>query len=109
MGKRSQAASDAKAILNRIRQLVRALRAFEKETQRRFGLGAAQMFIVHVLGSEDDLSITSLAHRTATAQRPPPTAGDQLAEDGYVRRPNTPVNRRPRAGRLPPHVARAGA
>ena len=94
MGKRSQAASDAKAILNRIRQLVRALRAFEKETQRRFGLGAAQMFIVHVLGSEDDLSLNELADRTATDQSSASLAVGRLVEDRYVRRTTSTDDRR---------------
>jgi DNA-binding MarR family transcriptional regulator len=87
MGKRNtSAAGDAKAILNRIRQLVRALRAFEKEAQTRYGIGAAQLFIVHVLQQEAELSVNELAERTATDQSSASLAVTRLVEEGYVRR-----------------------
>ncbi len=92
--RRSAAADDAKAILNRIRQLVRALRAFEKEAQRRFGLGAAQMFILHVLAHEDQLSLNDVAGRTATDQSSVSLAVGRLVEDGYVRREVSREDRR---------------
>ncbi|HYC62896.1 MAG TPA: MarR family winged helix-turn-helix transcriptional regulator [Thermoanaerobaculia bacterium] len=80
------AMDDAKAILNRVRQLVRALRAFDKQAQTRFGLGAAQMFILHVLQHHDELSMNELADRTATDQSSASLAVGKLVAERYVRR-----------------------
>lgn len=88
------AMDDAKAILNRVRQLVRALRSFEKQAQSRFGFGAAQMFILHVLQDEDELSLNELADRTATDQSSASLAVGKLVSDGYVRRTPSEEDRR---------------
>ncbi len=88
------AADDAKEILNRIRRLVRALRMFDKEAQSRFGIGAAQMFILHVLGGEDELSLNELAERTATDQSSASLAAARLVDEGYVRRGVSEEDRR---------------
>jgi DNA-binding MarR family transcriptional regulator len=83
----AKAQDDAKAILNRVRQLVRALRLFEKEAQARFGLGAAQMFILHVLRQQhDEISMNALADRTATDQSSVSLAVGRLVSEGYVAR-----------------------
>lgn len=81
-----RATEDGKAILNRLRQLVRALRVFEKDTLRRYGIGAAQMFILHILAEEDELSMNDLADRTATDQSSASLAVTQLVRKGCVRR-----------------------
>jgi DNA-binding MarR family transcriptional regulator len=88
------ALDDAKAILNRIRLLVRALRTFEKQAQSRYGFGAAQMFILHVLHHEDELSLNELADRTATDQSSASLAVGKLVAEGYVRRTTHPEDRR---------------
>ncbi len=88
------ATDGAKAILNRIRQLVRALRTFEREAQSRYGVGAAQMFILHVLQQEDDLSLNELAGRTATDQSSVSLAVGRLVEEGYIRRTQSAEDRR---------------
>lgn len=88
------AMDDAKAILNRVRQLVRALRTFEKQAQSRFGFGAAQMFILHVLHHEDDLSLNELADRTATDQSSASLAAGKLVSEGYIRRTPSEEDRR---------------
>jgi DNA-binding MarR family transcriptional regulator len=79
-------ADDAHAILNRIRQLVQTLRSFDKEAQARSGIGAAQMFILHVLQQEADLTMNELAERTATDQSSVSLAVRRLVEEGYVHR-----------------------
>ena len=89
-----KAADDAKTILNRVRQLVRLLRLFEREAQSRYGIGAAQMFILHVLEHEDDLSLGMLADRTATDQSSASLAVGRLVEDGYIRRTQSAQDRR---------------
>ena len=88
------ATEDAKAILNKLRQLVRALRTFERQAQSRYGLGAAQMFILHVLAHEDDLSLNELADRTATDQSSASLAVGRLVEEGHVQRVTSKEDRR---------------
>jgi DNA-binding MarR family transcriptional regulator len=89
------ATDDAKAILNRVRQLVRALRTFDRHAQSRYGLGAAQMFILHVLQHHDEeLSMNELADRTATDQSSASLAVGKLVADGYVRRNVSEEDRR---------------
>jgi DNA-binding MarR family transcriptional regulator len=85
---------DAKDILNHVRQLVRALRSFDKQAQARFGLGAAQMFILHVLNQEDNLSLNELSDRTATDQSSASLAVGKLVHEGYVRRTPSETDRR---------------
>jgi len=92
--RRPPPAEDAKAILNRVRQLVRALRAFDKRAQSKYGVGAAQMFILHVLRQEDELSMNELANRTATDQSSASLAAGRLVEEGYVRRTPSKEDRR---------------
>lgn len=93
--RREQSANDdAKAILNRIRHLVRVLRSFDRQAQARYGLGAAQMFILHVLYAEEDLSLNELADRTATDQSSASLAAGKLVADGYVRRTTRAEDRR---------------
>ncbi len=86
--------NDAKAILNRVRQLVRALRTFDKKAQSRYGLGAAQMFILHVLQHDEELSMNELADRTATDQSSASLAVGKLVTEGYVRRSVSEEDRR---------------
>lgn len=88
------AMDDAKAILNRIRQLVRALRSFDKQAQSRFGLGAAQMFILHVLRNDGELSLNEVADRAATDQSSASLAVGKLVTEGYVRRSVSEEDRR---------------
>ena len=88
------AVDDAKAILNRVRRLVRALRSFDKQAQARHGFGAAQMFILHVLQQEDALSMNDLADRTATDQSSASLAAGKLITQGYVRRETGVEDRR---------------
>jgi DNA-binding MarR family transcriptional regulator len=93
--RRDEAASqDAKAILNRLRQLVRALRMFDRQTQTRYGFGAAQMFILHVLSHHDGISLGELADLTATDQSSASLAVGRLIEDGHVTRAISPSDRR---------------
>ncbi len=93
--RRNRAATDdAKAILNRVRQLVRALRTFDRQAQSRYGLGAAQMFILHVLQHDEELSMNELADRTATDQSSASLAVGKLVTEGYVRRSVSEEDRR---------------
>lgn len=88
------APEDAKAILNRLRQLVRALRMFDRKAQTRYGLGAAQMFILHVLAQHDDISLGELADHTATDQSSASIAVGRLVDEGHVKRSTHDDDRR---------------
>jgi DNA-binding MarR family transcriptional regulator len=92
--KTQSAADDAKAILNRVRHLVRLLRVFEKEAQSQYGLGAAKMFILHVLSHDEEISLNELADRTAVDQSSASLAVGRLVETGHVRRTVSPEDRR---------------
>lgn len=91
---RGNADDDAKRILNVVRQLVRTLRLFEKEAQARYGLGAAQMFILHVLRQHDDISLNELADRTATDQSSASLAVASLVRQGLVERGTSETDKR---------------
>ena len=50
-------ASEGKRVLNSIRQLVRALRLYDREAQSKYGISAAQMFVLHTLEQDEVLSL----------------------------------------------------
>lgn len=81
-------------ILNSIRQLVRALRLFDREAQAKYGVTAAQMFVLHAIDQEEGLSLNALAARTATDQSSASVVVQRLVEAGYVLRSARPEDRR---------------
>lgn len=81
-------------ILNSIRQLVRALRLFDREAQAKYGVTAAQMFVLHAIEQEEGLSLNALAARTATDQSSASVVVQRLVEAGYVLRSARPEDRR---------------
>jgi DNA-binding MarR family transcriptional regulator len=91
---RGSAGEDAKTILNRVRQLVRALRLFDREATTKFGVGAAQMFVLHVLNDQTELSLNELADRTATDQSSVSIVVTKLVRMGLVRRERSTEDRR---------------
>lgn len=78
--------SEGKRILNSVRQLVRALRLFDREAQSKHGITAAQMFVLHALAEGDGISLNALAGRTATDQSSASVVVQRLVEAGYVDR-----------------------
>ena len=81
-------------ILNSIRQLVRALRLFDREAQTKYGVTAAQMFVLHAIEQEEGLSLNALAARTATDQSSASVVVQRLVEGGYVLRAAQAEDRR---------------
>ncbi len=77
---------DGKRILDAIRLLVRSLRLFDREAQAKYGLSAAQMFVLHALDTNDVLSLNELAERTATDQSSASVVVQRLVEAGFVTR-----------------------
>ena len=86
--------NEGKRILDAIRQLVRALRLFDREAQTKHGISAAQMFVLHALSEEDALSLNELAERTATDQSSASVVVQRLVEAGYVTRTQKESDRR---------------
>lgn len=96
------ARAEGKRILNSIRQLVRALRLFDREAQTRHGISAAQVFVLHALQEEEGLSLSDLAERTATDQSSVSTVVQKLVTIGYVSRTPRKEDRRQMEIRLTP-------
>ena len=94
--------AEAKRILNSIRQLVRALRLFDREAQSRHGISAAQMFVLHTLSEEEALSLNELSERTATDQSSASVVVQRLVEAGLVTRTQNARDRRHVELRLTP-------
>ena len=86
--------NESKRILNSIRQLVRALRLFDREAQQKYGITAAQMFVLHALSDETVLSLNELADRTATDQSSASVVVQRLVDAGYVSRVQKKEDRR---------------
>jgi DNA-binding MarR family transcriptional regulator len=93
---------DGMRILNSIRQLVRALRLFDREAQSKYGVTAAQMFVLHAIDQEEGLSLNALAARTATDQSSASVVVQRLVEGGYVLRTAQAADRRRIELRLTP-------
>jgi DNA-binding MarR family transcriptional regulator len=95
--------NESKRILNSIRLLVRALRVFDREAQKRYGLSAAAMFILHALHDvAAPVSLNELAERTATDQSSASVVVQRLVDAGYVSRTPRPEDRRHVELRLTP-------
>lgn len=86
--------SEGKRILNSVRQLVRALRLYDREAQTKHGISAAQMFVLHALSEEDGISLNELAAKTATDQSSASVVVHRLVEAGYVTRTPKEEDRR---------------
>ncbi|MEP7234704.1 MAG: MarR family transcriptional regulator [Ignavibacteriota bacterium] len=59
---------ESRQIIDDIRRLVQAVRLASTRAEKKFGLSAAQLFVLHKLGDEKGLSINDLAERTLTHQ-----------------------------------------
>ena len=98
----TQKDDEGKRILNSIRRLVRALRLFDREAQSKYGISAAQMFVLHALDQDEVLSLNVLAERTATDQSSASVVVQRLVDAGYVTRTAKKEDRRHIELRLTP-------
>src|SRR5579872_3229507 len=78
--------ADPADILNDIRRLVQAIRITSLDSEKKFGIGAAQLLILQRLSEEDGLSINELANRTATHQSSVSVVIQKLEKKGLVKR-----------------------
>ncbi len=74
------------AVLDSIRRIVRALRLFDRQTQKRFGLSGAQVFVLQKLGHGGAISVNELAGRTHTHQSSVSVVVRKLVDRRLVRR-----------------------
>jgi DNA-binding MarR family transcriptional regulator len=77
---------DIQIVLDAIRRIVRALRLFDRQTERRFGLSGAQAFVLQKLGDGKAISINELAGRTHTHQSSVSVVVGKLVHRRLVRR-----------------------
>jgi DNA-binding MarR family transcriptional regulator len=78
--------ADRRAILDAIRQIVRALRLSARDAENRVGLSAAQLFVLHRLAEGGTLSLGELAQRTLTDPSSVSVVVTRLLERGLVSR-----------------------
>ncbi len=78
--------AEARAILDAIRHLVRALRISGRDAERAAGLSAAQVFVLHRLRDHEGLALHELASRTFTDPSSVSVVVSRLVEKGMVAR-----------------------
>jgi DNA-binding MarR family transcriptional regulator len=82
-------------VLNGFRRIMRALRVAAGETQARYQISAAQLFVLDELNeSGQPRSINELAELTMTDRSSVAWVVDRLVEGGYVTRTQSPHDRR---------------
>jgi DNA-binding MarR family transcriptional regulator len=77
---------DTRRVLDAIRRIVQVLRSTAVQAERRAGLSAAQLFVLHKLGDGARISVNDLAARTHTHQSSVSVVVQRLASRGLVRR-----------------------
>lgn len=75
---------EATRVLNSFRSLVRALRIADRAGVNDHGLGAAQIYVLHVLAERSPLSINELAEITSTDQSSVSVVVNKLVSKGLV-------------------------
>lgn len=73
-------------VLDSLRRIVSALRVFDRETEKRLGLSAAQAFVLEKLKDADGISVNELANRTHTHQSSVSVVVQKLVSRGLVKR-----------------------
>ncbi len=93
---RSAAENEDAAVdaMNVLRQLVRALRAADNESEASLGVTAAQLFVLRAIQSAGSLSVSELARHTATAQSSVSEVVARLAKKRVIVRRRSAIDRR---------------
>jgi len=76
----------SRQVLDSIRRLVQRLRQSANVSEKRFGLSAAQVFVLHKLRDAESLSVGELAARTLTSQSSVSEVVQKLVQAGHVAR-----------------------
>lgn len=77
---------DSRVVLDSIRRIVQLLRRTSNQSERRMGLSAAQLFVLHKLRDVERLSVGELAARTLTSQSSVSEVVQKLVTAGHVAR-----------------------
>ena len=85
---------DSRIILDGIRRLVQSIRVASRESEKKVGLSAAQLFVLHKLGEDGGLSINELANHTLTHQSSVSVVVQKLADQGLVIRSKSDTDAR---------------
>lgn len=75
---------DVRRVLDSFRNLVKALRIADRAGVKEYGLGSAQIFVLHQLGERSPLSINDLAALTVTDQSSVSVVVGKLAAKGLL-------------------------
>jgi DNA-binding MarR family transcriptional regulator len=78
--------SEATAILDDLRRIVRVLRESSRAAERQLGVTGAQLFVMRALASSPALSLNALAERTRTHQSTASVVVTRLVKRGLVKR-----------------------
>jgi DNA-binding MarR family transcriptional regulator len=78
--------AETRNIINAIRRLVQSIRVASRESEKKVGLSAAQLFVLRKLKEEHGLSLNELADRTLTHQSSVSVVIQRLVEKELVRR-----------------------
>jgi MarR family transcriptional regulator, lower aerobic nicotinate degradation pathway regulator len=89
-------------VLDAMRRIIRDLRQSSRTSERRFGIGSAQLFVLQQLAEGPAGSINELAERTYTHQSSVSVVVRRLVEQGLVVRRPAMDDRRRRELRLTP-------
>jgi DNA-binding MarR family transcriptional regulator len=87
-------ASDVRAALDAFRRIIQTLRASNRETERRVGLSAAQLFALQQLAVAPGASVNELAGRTPTHQSSVSVVIQRLVERKLVAKATAKHDRR---------------
>ena len=77
---------ESRDVLDAIRRIVQVLRRSAQAAEKRVGLSAAQLFVLHKLAETQSLSVGDLAQRTATSQSSVSEVVQRLVTSGLVAR-----------------------
>jgi DNA-binding MarR family transcriptional regulator len=86
--------SEARDVLNSLRQIVRSLRVSSRAAEQSVGLSGAQLFVLQCLARHSPCSVNELAGHTATDQSSVSVVVSRLVALGHVRRSASKADRR---------------
>jgi DNA-binding MarR family transcriptional regulator len=87
-------AREATRAMDSLRRVIRALRGGNNESEREFGLTAAQLFVLRQIAAEQGQSLASVARRTRAAESSVSEVVSRLLERGLVERHVSSLDRR---------------
>jgi DNA-binding MarR family transcriptional regulator len=82
----SNRASDTARVMDALRRSVRALRSANDGAKRRFGIGAAQLFVLREMRDSPGISVAELADRTHSSESSVSEVVSRLVTRGYARK-----------------------